>query len=132
MHRRSFIGSIGALGLAGATTDKRTQVYAIQHFKLRNGAQVPRLHEFLSQAVLPAINRVHSGPKIYLEAMVAPHVPQVTAIYGFASLDEVWGVHAKIMQDEAMGKGVVALESGPDPGFESIDSALIQAADFSP
>jgi hypothetical protein len=132
MHRRTFLGSLSALGLANAAADKRTQFYAVQNFKLKSGNQLPRLHDFFSQAMQPALNRIHSGPKIYLEAMIASHVPHFTAIYGFSTLDELWSVHSKVMQDETLGKSLLALESGPDPAYESIDSALIEAADYSP
>lgn len=128
MHRRTFLGSLSALGLANAAPDKRAQFYAIQHFKLKSGTQLPRLHDFFSQSMLPALNRIHSGPKIYLEALVAQHVPHVTAIYGFSSLEEMWSVH----MNETVRKSSEALESGPDPAFEAVDSALIEAADYSP
>jgi hypothetical protein len=132
MHRRTFLGSLSALSLASAAPDKRTQFYALDHFKLKSGPQLPRLHDFFSQSMLPALNRIHSGPKIYLEALIAQHVPHVTAIYGFASLEELWSLHTKVRQDETLRKASEALESGPDPAYESMDSALIEAADYSP
>ncbi len=132
MHRRTFVGALSGLGLAAAATDKRTGIYAVEHFKLKSGPQLPRLHDSLAQSVLPAFNKIHSGPKIYLEALVAPHLPHLTAIYGFASLEEMDGVHTKMMQDETIRNALQALESGPEPAYESMDSALVQAADYSP
>ena len=37
-----------------------------------------------------------------------------------------------MVQDEDHRKGLVALESGPDAAFESMDTAVVEAADFSP
>src|SRR5216684_3955207 len=133
MHRRRFIGVLGALSLAkAATPEKRTKFYAFEHFTLKNGSGVSRLHDFLSQALLPAMNRVHSGPKIILEQLVGPHTPEALAIYGFSSMEEMWDVHTKVMQDQATGKALQALESGAEPAFESVDSSVVEAADYSP
>jgi hypothetical protein len=132
MHRRTFVGALGGLGLAAAATDKRTGFYFIEHFNLKSGSQLPRLNDFMSQALLPALNKIHSGPKIYLEALIAPSIPHFTVISGFSSLEEMWGVHAKLFGDETIRKGVETLEGGPDPAFESLDSSVVEAADYSP
>jgi NIPSNAP len=133
MHRRRFIGALGALSLANAAApEKRTRFYAFEHFTLKNGSGVTRLHDFVSQALLPAMNRVHSGPKIVLEQLVGPHTPEVLAIYGFSSMEEMWDVHTKMSHDEAVGMGVQVLESGAEPAFESLDSSVVEAAGYSP
>src|SRR5882762_4507301 len=133
MHRRRFIGAPGALSLVkAATPEKRTRFYAFEHFALKNGLGPSRLHDFLSQALLPAMNRIHVGPKIILEQLVGPHTPEVLAIYGFSSMEEMWDVHTKMSHDETVGKGAQVLESGAEPAFESLDSSVVEAADYSP
>jgi len=131
MHRRAFVGALSALGLTHAAPEKRTSFYAVQNYKLKNGTELARLHDFYSQTLLPAFNRIHTGPKIYLEAVIAPHTPQLTVIHGFTSLEEMWAMHTKMTQDEAVAKALQAMEAA-EPAFEAIDSALLQAADFSP
>jgi hypothetical protein len=116
---------------ANAASERRTRVYTLDQFKLKAGTQMPRLHEFFGQSLLPALNRLHSGPKIYLEALIAAHTPQLVAIYGFGSLEEMWGVHTKTGADEALAKKMEALEAG-EPSFESLDTTLLEAADYSP
>lgn len=132
MQRRAFVASLGALGLAKAASEKGTRFYTFEHFQLKNGGGVARLHQFFSQALLPALHRAHSGPKMFLEAVVGPHVPEVAAVFGFSSLEEVWNVHTRIIQDEAVIKGEQAMESGPEPAFEAMNSSLVEATDFSP
>jgi len=132
MQRRTFVSALGALPLAAATTERTVRFYGIQHFKLKYGSQLPHLHEFLSQSLLPAFNRIHSGPKIYLEAQVSAHIPLLTAIYGFSSLDELTNVHTKVFQEESVRKSFEAWEAGPDAAFESLDSSVVEAADYSP
>lgn len=132
IDRRSFVGVLGGLSMSAAVSDQRTRVYALEAFKLKNGTQLPRLHEHFSQTLLPAMSKIHHGPKIFLEALVAPHMPQVAVIYGFGSLDEVWAVHTKLTDDGDLMKKAEALESGPEPAFESLDTALLEATGYSP
>jgi hypothetical protein len=138
MQRRSFLGMLGAMGSAGlaaggpAESGRRTRIFALDSFKLRQGTQPARLNDFFRDTMLPALARIHSGPKIVLEAVVASHVPQVLAIYGFVSIDEMWGVHGKVMSDAELGKKFQAWENGPEPAFESLDTSLLEAAEYSP
>src|SRR5260370_16759201 len=114
MHRRRFIGALGALSLAKAATDnKRTRFYAFEHFTLKNGSGVSRLHDFLSQALLPAMNRVHSGPKIILEQLVGPHTPEALAIYGFSPMEEMVAVHTKLLHVQATANPPPAAQHSP-------------------
>jgi len=118
---------------AGATGDKRTGFYVLETFYLKQGEQVQRMHEYFSKVALPALQRVrHSGPVIYLESLVAPHMPQMIAIYGFQTLDEMWSVHTRINQDQEMAKTIEQWEAGAEPPYEQQSSTLLQAADYSP
>ena len=116
---------------ASAKTDKRTRFYLLETYHLRHGTQLGRMHDFLGQAVLPALNRVHSGPKIFLEALVAPHMPQVAAIFGFESLDELWSLHTRLNQDQELNKKYEAWERGAEPPFEHQTNTLLEAAEYS-
>ncbi len=118
--------------MAAAANGQRTRYYTLDSFKLKNGTQLPRLHEYFSQSLLPALDRVHPGPSIFLEAVIAPHVPQVVAIHGFGSLDEMAAVHGKLAGDEGLAKKLDALEHGPEQPFESYDTSLLEAASYSP
>jgi hypothetical protein len=51
--------------------------------------QMPRLHAYLERSFLPLLTQVHQGPKMFLEAIVAPHTPQVLFLSAFASFDEM-------------------------------------------
>jgi hypothetical protein len=77
------------------------------------------------------VNKILSGPKIFLEAIIAAHTPQVAAIYGFSSLEEISGLQTKLASDEVLAKRLEVLEAGEQP-FESLDTTLLEAADYSP
>ena len=119
---------------AGATGDKRTGFYVLDTFYLQQGSQVARMHEYFSKIAMPALDRVHhAGPVIYLESLVAPHMPQMIAIYGFQSLDDMWNVHTRMTQDPEIAKTFEQWEeAGAEPPYQQQSSALLQAADYSP
>ena len=85
LDRRHFLGGLPALmpvAAANAAEAPRTRFYVFEQYFLENGTQPARIHDFFSKALLPAMNRIHKGPKIFLEAVMTPHMPQVAAIFG--------------------------------------------------
>jgi hypothetical protein len=127
---------MGALPLTGSVqsgaTAKKTGIYLMETFRLKQGTQPARINEYLSKAALPALGRVHSGPKIVLEALVTSHTPQYVVILGFQSIEEFWSVRAKLNADTELTKAFDAWQAGPEPPFESQTNALLEAADYSP
>jgi hypothetical protein len=119
------------LASASAASTK-TRYYLLQAHFLKAGAQLPAIHDFVGKALLPAMNEVHSGPKIYLEALIAPHMPQYLAIYGFESLDQMDAVSRKLAQNAEFQKRYAEWESGPEPPYEHLTNTLLEAADYSP
>jgi hypothetical protein len=67
-----------------------------------------------------------------LQALVAPHMPQFVALYGFESFNQMWDVHTKMMEDAALARELAKWESGPEAPFEHLSVSLLQAADYSP
>lgn len=118
--------------MSAAVSEKRTRIYALEAFKLKNGTQLPRLHEHFGQTLVPAMSKIHNGPKIFLEALVAPHLPQLAVIYGFASLEEMWGLRTKLVEDTELMKKAEVLEGASEPPFESLDTTLLEATNYSP
>ncbi len=137
MQRRSFLSMCGAFGAMGAAVapaagPKKTKFYILEQYYLKNGSQMDRIHESLTKTFLPALNGIFSGPKIYLQALVAPHMPQFAAIYGFESFEQMWNVHTKMSENPELIKESEKWESGPEPPFEHMTASLLEAADYSP
>lgn len=122
-------GTFGAFGAAPTGGDRKTRFYVLEQFYLKNGPQVDRLNEFAGKHLLPALNRVHSGPKLYLQALVAPHMPQFAAIYGFESLEEMWRVHTRIGEDKDLAKVTAEYESTAEAPMEHMTASLLEATD---
>lgn len=131
-----LMGGIASLPLAGAVQtskdEAKTRIYLLETFYLKQGTQPARLNEYLSKAALPALSRVHSGPKIVLEGLVVPHTPQTMLILGFQSIQEFWTVRAKLNADKALEKAFADWQAGPEPPLERQDNVLLEATDYSP
>ncbi len=137
MDRRTFIGTMGGLGmvapvgLAAQGTGTR-RIFVLENYYLKNGTQAGRIHEHFSKAAIPALNKVHSGPKIFLDALVAGHMPQVAVIMGFQSMDELHSVHSKLIGDADLMKSIEEWENHPEQPYEHFSSALLEATDYCP
>jgi len=121
------------MSAAGSSAEApHTAYYLLQNYYLRNSTQLPRLNEFMSQGLLPAASKLNSGPKIFLEALVAAHMPQFVTVMGFRSLEEVSSLRASLHEDAAYRKAFAAWEEGPEPPYEHFSQSLLRATEFSP
>ena len=138
MIRRSFLETMGAAGaLAGAGlaqtgTVKRTGIYLLEIYDFKAGTQPARFHNHMSKSALPALGKVHSGPKLVMDAVIAPHSPQSMVILGFQSVEELWSVHAKVSQDRELEKASEEWQAGAEPPFEQQTNMILEATSFSP
>jgi hypothetical protein len=139
MKRRTFVESLGGIsimtsGMAEplAAAARKPNFFSLETYYLRNGTQGPRINEFFSQGLLPALSKFHGGAKIFLEGLVAAHMPQFVVILGFDSLEELSGVKSRLRQDAAYQKAFAAWESGPEAPYEHYTQSVLKAAEYSP
>jgi hypothetical protein len=118
--------------LPAAPAGRKMKYYVLENFFLKNGTELPRINDFTSKVALPALNEVHSGPKIYLEALIAPHMPQFASVCGFESLEQMESVRRKLAQNVEFLKRRDEAESGPEPLYEHQTTTLLEATDYSP
>lgn len=116
----------------GGTGEGRTRFYVLQNYYLRQGSQLARLNELMGQRLLPSLNKYHPGPKIFLEGLVAAHMPQFAAIFGLHSIDEWTSIQSSLQQDDTARKALQQWEDAPEPPYEHFSSALLKAANYSP
>jgi hypothetical protein len=129
MNRRSWLSSLGlsaAGSLAGlpavADTQANTRSWtlSLESFRVSYPEQMARLHAYLSGTFLPHLAQVHHGPKMFLEAIVAPHTPQALVMTVFRSFDEMIEIRNKIAAHPDIQRARADLESG--------DSQILVAA----
>lgn len=135
LDRRQFLGGLPALlpsaAAAAEEGGRKTRFYVLEQYFLEQGTQPGRINEFFSKALLPAMDRVHKGPRIVLDAVMAPHMPQVAAIIGLESCDQVWSLSKALFADKDFARAYDQWESG-EPPFVSASASLLEATDYSP
>jgi len=141
MNRRHFTTNFAA-GLAGlAATAKRSDaagethrngVYLLESLRLQQGSQRGRLDEFYTGAMLPALNKLKVAPPLVLEAVIAPHTPEMLLVLPFSGMTEISEMFAKLGADPAVAKATAKLESGPEPPYDSRQMTVLGALPFSP
>jgi hypothetical protein len=129
----SMMGAAALPGLAAeGVIDKTYRTYMFWQLFLKNGTQPQRVHEYLQKGLIPALRRAKAGPVLAMEALVAPHMPQVAAVIGFKSLADVSAVYESMEKDGELGKLFEVWERGEEPAAETQSSMILQATDYSP
>lgn len=105
-------------------------VFVEHQFLLDNGEQLPRLHTYLKDALLPALAREVGGAQIVLEAIAAAHTPQVVFLQEFPDVATWRSTMAKLKQDEALVAANAAWDKVSP--FRSYSVRLLAATDYSP
>ena len=121
MNRRNWLSSVGvpaAASLAGLSAvavsqaDKRSWVLSLESFRVSHAEQMTRLHSYLGGAFLSYLAQVHRGPKMFLEAIVAPHTPLVMVVTAFPSFEEMIEIRNKVAAHPGIQRARADLESG--------------------
>ncbi|MBL8178380.1 MAG: NIPSNAP family protein [Bryobacterales bacterium] len=114
-----------------AESVRRTRYYILEQFYLENGTQPARIHEFFSKTLLPSVARLHKGPLLAMEALIAPHMPQVAIIAGLESLNQIDSISKGLFGDKEFTRAFDQWEAG-DPPFVSSSACLLEATPYSP
>jgi hypothetical protein len=134
LERRQFLGGMSALlasSAAAEETGQKTRFYVMEQYLMEQGSQPGRIHDFFSKALVPALDKIHKGPMIFLEAVAAPHSPMVTAIYGVNSCEQIWSISKQLFENKDFSKAFDAWEEGEAP-YQSYTASLLEATGFSP
>jgi len=124
MNRRQFTGALA--GIAAAQTARPAAKedahwFLVETFQLRQGDQVARMHDVLKGW----LSKTPAGPKLVLEAVIAPHSPQLVAILGVANFEDIRTAHtAMTMAKTGLGMG--------EPPFDALNTTVLEATAYSP
>lgn len=116
---------------AAAQTQGKTRFYVLERFFLENGSQPGRLAEFFSKWLIPTMGKYHKGPVLVMEALAAPHMPQVVMIMGVESFEQMWSVSKSLFADKEFSAAFEKWELG-EPAYLSQECQLLEATDYSP
>lgn len=95
--------------------------FLLQQFFLKNGSQGARIADFLKAVKTPA-------PYVVLEALVAPHMPQVAVVTPYSSLDETRESRTGAKYQSALA----AWENDAEAPYEHYSETLLETAPYSP
>lgn len=126
VNRRRFATSLAAAAAASPVfaADENARWFLLQTFQLRQGDQVTRMHDYL-KAWLASLPKSLAGPKLVLDAVIAPHTPQLLAILGLANFEDIRAAQATVT------KSLTALAAG-DALFDNLETTILEAAAYSP
>jgi hypothetical protein len=105
MNRRTWLSSLGISAASGFTglsaitnsgSTKQTWVVSLESFRASHADQMRHLHSYLGGTFLPYLTQIHRGPKMFLEAIIAPHTPQALVLTAFPSFAEMIEMRGKI------------------------------------
>ncbi len=115
MQRRSFLAALAGAAAARAADDRRTRYYTLDRYELKAGMP-GRLHDLLraSLAKFPKTTLV-------LDAVIAPHTPEIVVISGYSSFDEIRAARENFR-----------IDAGQDLLFEELQSSILESAPYSP
>jgi hypothetical protein len=119
-------------GAQSASQPRSRRVFVLEQYHLKNGTQPARIHEYLGKSLVPAMKRAGIGPSIFLEALVAPHMPQVAAITMYDSIEHAFAARTKLSADTEVRKGFDAWESGSEQPYEHVSNTLLEATPYCP
>jgi len=108
-------GGAGALNTFSFAKNTRpengTRVIACESFCVTNPDQVPLLRSYIADTLLPCMDQSHNVPRMCLEAVVAPHVPQTLLLTVYSGFDEMLQVRARIASDPHIRRAWAGIES---------------------
>ena len=137
MQRRDFFQVSGAAAMGGAMSSAMAapgavpKYFLLEQWYLKNGTQGARMAAYLKAGPLEAAVRLKiAGPMVVLEALVAPHMPQVACITPYGSLDEIRAVREKRAGDEKFQAAVGAWEKGEEAPYEQYSEVLLEATSY--
>ena len=97
--------------VAGVRSPKGSGVLNLESFCIAHGCDESRLHAYLADTLLPRMRDLHAGPRLCLNAIVAPHTPQAVLLTMFSSFDEMLDVRARLAADPRVRQARAKLEA---------------------
>jgi NIPSNAP len=97
--------------VAEARSAKATRVVNLESFCIAHGNHDTRVHAYLADTLLPRMAEIHKGPRLCLDAIVAPHTPQAALLAVFSSFDEMLDIRAGLAASPRIRQARAELES---------------------
>ncbi len=137
MHRRQFLNAsaaASALALSGqspaqAAAPASREFYQLRAYKLQTGPQMALLEAFLSEALIPAANRMGMSPIGAFRVDIGPETPTIYVLIPGKSAEALAMLDLHLGTDEAFLKAADPFWNAPAiaPAFLRYESTLMAA-----
>ena len=134
MQRRTFLAVTGVSStMASGAAPAAPALYVLEQYFLKNGTQGARIAAFLQGGRMEAAARLRvAGPRIVLQALVAPHLPQVAVVTAYGSMEEMRAGRAALAADAKYRAALAQWEAGDEAPYESYAESLLEATPYAP
>lgn len=135
MNRRQFINRTASLspavlatGTAGAQAPRPNgrDYYELRRYHLVSGPQVKLLENYLSDALIPALNRMGMNPIGVFNLYLGPETPSLYLLIPSKSVESLVTADLRLAKDEDYLKSGAPFLNAPakEPPFDRIESSL--------
>jgi hypothetical protein len=141
MERREFLmssaaasafaltGQSSAQAQASATAGKTREYYEIRKYHLQSGPQIKLTESYVSDALIPALNRLGIAPVGAFHLDIGPETPTLYLLLPSTNLETLATAELKLAQDAVFMKAAEPFWNTPAsaPAFQRIESSLLIA-----
>ncbi|MGH9622449.1 MAG: NIPSNAP family protein [Bryobacteraceae bacterium] len=138
MQRRHFVASMLAAASASAVPgmakkrragDGAREYYELRRYQLEQGAQSKLTNNYLSEALLPALNRLQIKPVGVFNLYLGVHLPAIYVLIPYPSAETFVSREQHLAQDDAyLRAGEPFLKAtSKAPAFQRMESELMAA-----
>jgi hypothetical protein len=137
MERREFLATslaASALTLANQATAQTSsgrprEFYEIRKYHLQTGPQIKLTESYISDALIPALNRLGIAPVGAFHLDIGPETPTLYLLLPSAKLETLATAELQVAHDEVFVKAAEPFWNAPAtaPAFQRIESSLLIA-----
>ncbi len=137
MKRRQFLTSSLAASALALAKESRAQTpsgkpreyYEIRKYHLQSGPQIQLANSYVSDALIPALNRLGISPVGAFNLDIGPETPTLFLLLPSTSLETLATAELRLPHDEAFMKAAEPFWNAPakEPAFQRIESSLLIA-----
>lgn len=103
--------TVGSPLSAVAARSAQGSVINLESFCIAHRKHESRVHAYLADTLLPRMQELHDGPRLCMEALVAPHTPQAMVLTVFSSFDEMLEIRASLASSPGIRQVRAELEA---------------------
>lgn len=129
MAERAAVSQAGSVVPGPRGVFRGRQYYELRKYLLRRDVQAQATEKYLSEALIPALNRMGIGPVGAFSLDIGPDTPTLYLLLPSANLETLVGAGLRLREDPAFLSAAEAFWNAPDtsPAFERVESTLLIA-----